>query len=191
VVVLYGTRAPRRRDAQRNRDAIVAAASDLLSGPARLGGVGMPEIARRAGVGQATLYRHFSDRHALTVAVVECQLERLEACAAAAAESPCLFRLLVDAVLRANLLLRPLVVLARRLEPAQRDRYRRRVLALLAGPLRRAQESGLVPADLTPEDLLLLFAMVEGVVTGLGEAAASRAIDLALAGVFRPKTSTF
>jgi AcrR family transcriptional regulator len=55
-------RAP-RADARRNRERILAAAHDVFreEGPdASLG-----EIARRAGVGIGTLYRHFPDRHAL------------------------------------------------------------------------------------------------------------------------------
>ena len=48
----------------------------------------MPEIARRAGVGQATLYRHFPDRSALAAAVIAHHLQRLEADAATDADEP-------------------------------------------------------------------------------------------------------
>ena len=51
-------RAPRTRaDALRNRERIVAAASDIFVeyGP----DAPLDEIARRAGIGNATLYRHF------------------------------------------------------------------------------------------------------------------------------------
>ncbi|MFI1094605.1 TetR/AcrR family transcriptional regulator [Streptomyces sp. NPDC020917] len=49
-----------RADASRNRERIVAAATEALVefGP----DVPLDEVARRAGVGNATLYRHFSDR---------------------------------------------------------------------------------------------------------------------------------
>ncbi|GAA2807930.1 helix-turn-helix domain-containing protein [Kitasatospora paracochleata] len=59
-----GTRpAPLRRDAQRNRDALIAAALDVF---AELGpDAPLDVIARRAGVGNATLYRHFPTRDAL------------------------------------------------------------------------------------------------------------------------------
>lgn len=58
---------PMRVDARRNYDALLAAADDLFatSGP----DVALDEIARRAGVGNATLYRHFPDRRDLLVAV--------------------------------------------------------------------------------------------------------------------------
>lgn len=64
---LLDERRPQRADARRNFDAILeaAAASFAASGAS----VGMDEIARRAGVGVATLYRHFPTRVALMEAV--------------------------------------------------------------------------------------------------------------------------
>ncbi|MGK5678387.1 TetR/AcrR family transcriptional regulator [Actinoplanes sp. URMC 104] len=165
--------------------AIVRAASDLMT--SERAAVGMPEIARRAGVGLATLYRHFPDRCALTAAVIGYQVERLEACIAATRQQPAAFRATLDAVLRAQIAMRPLVGLARRLEPAVQNRYLRRIVALLAEPLSRAQEQGYVRRDLEPGDLLLIFSMVEGVLATRedADAAADRTIALALDGVFR------
>lgn len=59
---------PLRADAQRNREQILAAARDVFveRGP----GAALEEIARRAGIGIATLYRRFPDREALMRAVV-------------------------------------------------------------------------------------------------------------------------
>ncbi|MGI5398343.1 TetR/AcrR family transcriptional regulator [Streptomyces sp. CA-135486] len=62
-------RAPRpRADALRNRERIVTAAREMFVefGP----DVPLDEIARRAGVGNATLYRHFPDRAGLLREVV-------------------------------------------------------------------------------------------------------------------------
>ncbi|MGP4004256.1 TetR/AcrR family transcriptional regulator [Streptomyces sp. 8N706] len=58
---------PLRRDAQRNRDLLIAAAREIYSEQ----GVDAPldDIARRAGVGNATLYRRFPTRAALIEAV--------------------------------------------------------------------------------------------------------------------------
>ncbi len=67
-----GNRAPSpprlRRDAQRNRDAILAAASQVFSDR----GLEAPleEIARHAGVGIGTLYRRFPSRVELLDAVL-------------------------------------------------------------------------------------------------------------------------
>ncbi|MGW5969766.1 TetR/AcrR family transcriptional regulator [Streptomyces sp. NPDC055186] len=65
--------APRqRRDARRNRDRLVAAAHEVFAEQ----GLDAPldVIARRAGVGNATLYRHFPARAALVDAVFRDQL---------------------------------------------------------------------------------------------------------------------
>jgi AcrR family transcriptional regulator len=65
-----------RADAVRNRDRILNATVELVleQGPA----VGMEAIARRAGVGVATVYRHFPDRASLLAHV---QLDCLRAAA--------------------------------------------------------------------------------------------------------------
>jgi AcrR family transcriptional regulator len=71
--MMRGMRAPsdtaprRRRDARRNRQLLVEAAGEVL----REQGLDAPldEIARRAGVGNATLYRHFPARTELYEAV--------------------------------------------------------------------------------------------------------------------------
>ncbi|MGK5631886.1 TetR/AcrR family transcriptional regulator [Streptomyces sp. URMC 123] len=52
-----------RADAARNRERIVSAARELFV--ARGAEVPLDEVARRAGVGNATLYRHFPDRDEL------------------------------------------------------------------------------------------------------------------------------
>ncbi|NUP53132.1 MAG: TetR/AcrR family transcriptional regulator [Catenulispora sp.] len=58
---------PRRADAQRNYDLVLAAAKEIFDEQ----GVSAPldEIARRAGVGNATMYRHFPTRQELIIAV--------------------------------------------------------------------------------------------------------------------------
>lgn len=58
---------PRRADAQRNHDLVLAAAKEAFSEQGV--DVAIDEIARRAGVGNATLYRHFPTRRDLIVAV--------------------------------------------------------------------------------------------------------------------------
>ena len=60
---------PLRRDAQANRERIVAAARDAFA--ARGIEVSVEEIARGAGVGMGTLYRHFATKEELVDAVLE------------------------------------------------------------------------------------------------------------------------
>src|ERR1700754_2226640 len=66
---------PRRADAQRNRVAILDAAAELLRRDGA--GASLEEIARRAGVGSATLHRHFRGHQALVEAVYDTRVEQL------------------------------------------------------------------------------------------------------------------
>lgn len=79
---------PLRSDARRNRARVLAAAQEAFAEH----GVGVPldEIARRAGVGAGTVYRHFPTKEALFEAVVLHQVDELIADAGrlARAEDP-------------------------------------------------------------------------------------------------------
>ncbi|MCM3923600.1 TetR/AcrR family transcriptional regulator [Frankia sp. AiPs1] len=68
-------RPPQRADARRNYEALLTAAADVfaLDGPQ----ASLDKIARRAGVGNATLYRHFPTRRDLLVAVCVGEVEAL------------------------------------------------------------------------------------------------------------------
>lgn len=59
---------PRRSDARRNRDAILTAALEALT---ESPDASLNAIARRAGVANATLYRHFPSREDLVLATYE------------------------------------------------------------------------------------------------------------------------
>ncbi|WP_165984736.1 TetR/AcrR family transcriptional regulator [Streptomyces sp. YIM 98790] len=71
-----------RADAVRNRERIVEAAREVLGEQGAE--AALDEIARRAGVGNATLYRHFPDRASLVGAVMCTVTERITARAQAA-----------------------------------------------------------------------------------------------------------
>ncbi len=73
-------RAPAKRaDAERNRDKILAAARAAFAEPGVQ--VSMAEVARRAGVGMATLYRNFPGRRELLEALYTDEVDAI--CAAA------------------------------------------------------------------------------------------------------------
>jgi len=72
--------APRRADAQRNRERLLAAAETAFN--AQGADASLDDIARAAGVGNATLYRHFPTRANLLEAVYDQRIAEL--CAAAA-----------------------------------------------------------------------------------------------------------
>ncbi len=70
-----GTQRVLRADARRNRDRLIATAREVLA--ARGAEASLDDIARRAGVGSGTLYRHFPTRGALVEAVYRDGVETL------------------------------------------------------------------------------------------------------------------
>ncbi|GAA2443440.1 TetR/AcrR family transcriptional regulator [Actinomadura vinacea] len=79
---------PRRADARRNHERLLAMARELFE--ERGAGAPLDEIARRAGVGNATMYRHFPTRRDMIIAVYADEVERLcaDGRALLSAESP-------------------------------------------------------------------------------------------------------
>ncbi|HEY1698461.1 MAG TPA: helix-turn-helix domain-containing protein [Trebonia sp.] len=75
-----------RADAQRNYDAILAAAKTVFA----RAGIGAPteDIARAAGVGQGTLYRRFPTREHLFAAILQDRVDELDASAQRALDAP-------------------------------------------------------------------------------------------------------
>jgi len=176
-----------RSDARRNREAILAAARAMF---AESGDVAMYEVARRAGVGQATLYRNFPDRDALIAALAVEWIEELERISAEHAGEPdgffVLLRAMADSAARFHGLgdcAQASPDLASELEPLQQ-----RLSALIKRSLRDAKSAGLVRRDLTVDDVLLLLAMLKGALSREADAAgraaaASRVLALALDGL--------
>ena len=66
---------PLRTDAQRNRDRLLEVAHEAFG--AHGVDASLDEIARRAGLGIGTLYRHFPTREALIEALISVDIERL------------------------------------------------------------------------------------------------------------------
>jgi AcrR family transcriptional regulator len=67
-------RGPARADARQNRARILEVAAEAL---ARDGDASLNSVARLAGVGAGTLYRHFPNREALVLAVYRAEVARL------------------------------------------------------------------------------------------------------------------
>lgn len=155
------TASGRRADAERNRAAIIAATQALF---AETNDVPMYEIGRRAGVGQATLYRHFPTRDSLLLAVCSIEVDQLEAVADMQPDSPDTLWQLIEAMVRSQVRFRGMVDRLA-VEPGSdpdSDAIQQRVFALLGAPLRAAVEGATVRADLTVDDVLLLMTMVDG-----------------------------
>ncbi|HEY4824665.1 MAG TPA: helix-turn-helix domain-containing protein, partial [Solirubrobacteraceae bacterium] len=178
---------PRRRDAQRNREAILAAARELFAQGAD---VPMYEVARRAGVGQATLYRNFPDRRDLAAALLLEEMKHTEQLAADHAGDPDAFFVLLRNVVETIARFHALGELAREdacLGSALNLR-RQRLRELLKEPLRDAKAAGTIRCDLTIDDVFLLVLMVRGAVDAADDpagrtAVAGRALALVLEGL--------
>ena len=91
-----------RADALRNRAAILDAAADVLAVEPS---ASLTEVATRAGLGRATLYRHFENREVLRAAIREEALARASAALGAAGLDTCSVR---EGVRRAAAVLVPL-----------------------------------------------------------------------------------
>jgi AcrR family transcriptional regulator len=185
--------APRRKDAQRNREAILDAARELFADCAD---VPMYEVARRAGVGQATLYRNFPDRRDLAAALLIEEMEHTEQLAAEHAGDPDAFFVLLRNVVETIARFHALGELAREdacVGSALNSR-RRRLRELLKEPLRAAKAAGTVRCDVTVDDVFLVVLMVRGAVDGADgpaarAAAGSRALALLLDGLTPSRTA--
>jgi AcrR family transcriptional regulator len=85
---------PIRADAQRNHDAVLAAAKAVF---ARSGtDAPMEDVARAAGVGKGTLYRRFPTREHLFAAILQDRVDELDASARLALREPDAWRALSE-----------------------------------------------------------------------------------------------
>jgi AcrR family transcriptional regulator len=176
-----------RKDALRSRRSILDAARELYRDDAE---ASFGEIAQRAGVGQATVYRHFADRRALLVALADEDMGALEGRLAAEEIGPNsleeLLREIVDAQLRSQGLIS--AIRAGEVEEAQVQRLTERVGDLFAPRLEAARAAGRVRPDLTAEDLTIVLAMIDGPIAplrdrGERDAVAKRAFEIAIDGL--------
>jgi AcrR family transcriptional regulator len=153
----------RRADAARNRDKILAVAREAFA--ASDGQVSMAEVARRAGVGMATLYRNFPGRQELLEALYTGEVDAV--CAAAEAAEGATPGAVFEAWLRRFFafstskrhIAGELLQHTGGDDPVF-DTNRTRVLAAGAPLLAAAQAAGEVRADLTLEQVLDLVIAV-------------------------------
>jgi AcrR family transcriptional regulator len=179
-----------RKDARRNREAILRAARELFAESAD---VAMCEVARRAGVGQATLYRNFPDRSALAAEVLSEQVERVAQLAAEHADDTDAFFVLLRALVEAMVHLYALSELAREdvCVGSRLEHERQRIAELLKRPLCDAKAAGTLRRDTSLDDVFLVLLMARGAMERAPGAAAraaavSRVLTLALDGLVPP-----
>lgn len=176
-----------RKDALRNRERILDAATELVRRHGEK--VPMAQIADSAGVGIGTVYRHFPTREDLLGALVHRSfgLAVDNATAAAAHPGSALegIRLFFLATLRdRERFVLPLHGGPPVFTPATRQRQAD-VRAILRALLERGQSTGELRADLTPEDLIVATSLLSRPLPGTGDwdRLARRQIDLMIHGL--------
>jgi AcrR family transcriptional regulator len=148
-----------RADARRNYERVIAAARDVLrtQGEAAT----LDEIAKQAGVGIGTLYRHFPTRYDLVAAVYTDDVDALDRAATESAALPA-WDALVGLMARfAEFGLTKRALLAELASAGETDsggllRCRETLRACARTVLGRAQAEGVARADVEPTDLLRL-----------------------------------
>jgi len=176
-----------RADAQRNRDHLLAVAKATFT---RAGTeINLDDIAKQAGLGVGTLYRHFPTREALVEAVYRAEVEGLAAAAArlSLAHAPLealreWMRLFVDYIGTKNLIapaLNAMVGGPSQLYASSREL----VTTAIESLVRRAVESGDIRPDIDPIDLLRALVGFANVSASPDwEASAMRLVDILLLG---------
>ncbi|HEX3285005.1 MAG TPA: helix-turn-helix domain-containing protein [Mycobacterium sp.] len=184
------TARPLRADAARNRARVLEVAYETFAAEGL--GVAIDEIARRAGVGAGTVYRHFPTKEDLYKAVIEDRLNRIvddgRALLASVDPGDALFAFLRSMVLQWGATDRGLAealaglgVDVKEAVPDGEDAF----LGLLGDLLRAAQKAGTVRRDLDVRDVKALMVGAQAIQTYNAEAA-ERLTEVVLDGL-RPK----
>lgn len=155
---------PLRVDARRNRERIISAARDRM---ARQGlDAQMDEIARSAGVGVGTVYRHFPTKDELVDALAAERFERLRDLALDALEETnpwSAFERFIREAAKIQTEDRALSeVLVSRPETMRRAADAVGMLELTEQVLRRAQKAGVVRKDANPRDIPMIMCALAG-----------------------------
>jgi len=176
-----------RCDAQRNRERILEVARQAFS---RSGAnASLDDIARKAGVGPGTLYRHFPAREELLVAVYRSEIEKLAAAQKKfAGELPPVealrawLLLFVDYLARKQLIAPTLNALLGDPKKVFEASYAR-IWEAIRALVKRAIESGDIRKDLDPIDLLRALIGVASVATSPDwQQSARRLVDIMITG---------
>jgi AcrR family transcriptional regulator len=163
---------PKRADAVRNRERVVAAAAQVFAEKGLEAAV--PEIAARAGVGKATVYRSFPSKEHLAAAVVMQRLgwfgELVDEALAEDDDAGAAFERVLHAAARAQCGDHSLVgALAASIELPEVVEARAGIAARLDLLIRRGQRQGTLRDDITWADVRVLFSGVATVLHEAGE----------------------
>jgi AcrR family transcriptional regulator len=176
-----------RTDARRNRERILEVAKEAFT---RSGAnASLDDIAREAGVGAGTLYRHFPTRDALLEAVYRSEVEKLAAAERKFAQTKppmealrAWMLLFVDYIATKQIIapaLNTLVGGSSKVFEASRAQIQGAIQALV----KRAIKSGDIRRDLDPVDLLRALIGVSNVATSPDwQQSARRLVDILITG---------
>ena len=170
----------KRPDAATRRTQLLDAADAVF----RIHGVHAPLelVVAQAGVGRATLYRQFPDRHALLLALMERSVERLHAKVDSLRGQPDAFFVLLQ-YLADRIVHSPALSDYWRTTGLRDPRFtpvRERAAGAFADALRSSRAAGLLRADVEPQDLTLLSGMLGAALRGATEAERRRLVQRAL-----------
>jgi AcrR family transcriptional regulator len=181
-----GQRKP-RSDAQRNRERILETAKAAFT--RRGADASLDEIAKQAGVGAGTLYRHFPTRDALIKAVYRSEVEKLAAAERSfSAAMPaiealrCWMLLFVDHIAAKHIIAPALNSLAGGPSSLYED-SRSLIHGAIEALVKRAKRSGDLRKDLDAADLLRALIGVSYLGSGPDwQQSARRLVDILIAG---------
>ena len=158
-----GPARPLRRDAERNRQRILKAASEVFT--ERGLEVSLDEVARHAGVGVGTVYRRFRTKEDLVEALFVDRIEEVAALAEEATEAPdpwsglACFMEKAAMMLAGDYGLRQMMMFAS--YGGDRVCYaRQRIAPLVTRLVERAQAAGQLRSDLGPTDIPFILLML-------------------------------
>jgi AcrR family transcriptional regulator len=176
-----------RTDAQRNRERILEVAKEAFS---RFGAnASLDDVAKEAGVGAGTLYRHFPTRDALIEAVYRTEVEKL-----AAAEQRFSEAMPPIEALRAWMLLFVDYIAAKQIIAPALNTFvgghaklyegsRAQIQAAIEALVKRAIKSGDIRKDLEPFDLLRALIGVSNVASSPDwQQSAKRLVEILISG---------
>lgn len=170
----------KRPDAETRRVQLLDAADAVFT----THGVNAPLelVVAHAGVGRATLYRQFPDRHAILLALLERSCERLYAKAQSLSAQPDAFFILLEH-LAERIVRSPALSDYWRTTGLNDPRFthaRQRFKESFAPALQKAQAHGLVRSDVQPQDIALLSGMLGAALRGNTDADRRRLANQAL-----------
>ena len=163
---------PTRADAVRNRERVVAAAAEVFA--ERGVEAGVPEVAARAGVGKATVYRSFPTKEHLIAAVVIERIGEFERSTRARLDDPdpwgAFVALIVEGAERHCADRAITAGLSAVIELPELAAARASLWHAVGALMDRAKEQGRMRRDAQPADLRVLWAGVARVLAADGNA---------------------